>query len=132
MSAKQVKTVALIMAAGRGLRVGGSLPKQYLTFNGRSILEQSIAAFLHHPAVDAVRVVIGSGDEDLYAQTIVSLQSPKLLPPVIGGEERCDSVRLSLESLEEYSPTHVLIHDGARPFVSYDLITRVREALEAS
>lgn len=127
---KSLKIVALIMAAGRGLRIGGPLPKQYQSLRGKSILEQSIMAFLDHSGIDAVRVVIGAGDEQLYAQTTAVLQSPKLLTPIIGGMERSESVRLGLESLESLSPRHVLIHDGARPFTSNDLISRVIETLE--
>jgi 2-C-methyl-D-erythritol 4-phosphate cytidylyltransferase/2-C-methyl-D-erythritol 2,4-cyclodiphosphate synthase len=127
---KSLKIVALIMAAGRGLRIGGPLPKQYQSLRGRSILEHSITAFLDHSGIDAVRVVIAAGDEELYAQTTATLQSPKLLLPIIGGNERSESVRLGLESLEPLFPRHVLIHDGARPFASNDLITRVIEALE--
>lgn len=125
-----IKTIALIVAAGRGLRVGSSKPKQYQLINGRSILEQSIMAFLAHPKVDAIRVVIGSADDEMYQQSISSLTSAKLLPSVSGGDERSDSVRMGLESLESLSPQHILIHDGARPFVSMDLISRVLEGLE--
>lgn len=127
---KNFKTIALIMAAGRGQRVGGPSPKQYLFVRGRSILSQAISAFLEHPDVDGVRVVIGDGDEDLYTQVVSSLRSDKLLPPVVGGAERSVSVRLGLESLEDFSPESVLIHDGARPFVSHGLISRVVQALK--
>lgn len=127
---KKLKTIALIMAAGRGHRVGAPLPKQYMSIKGRSILNQTISAFLNHPDVDAVRVVIGVKDEEIYTQTTSSLKSHKLLPPVIGGDERSVSVRLGLESLEDISPQYVLIHDGARPFVSQGLIARVVQALK--
>jgi len=127
---KNYKTVALIMAAGRGLRVGGPLPKQYIPLKGRSILSQATSAFLDHPDVDAVRVVIGGEDENFYTQAVSSLHSLKLLPPVVGGRERSASVRLGLESLEDFSPENVLIHDGARPFVSRELISRVIQSLE--
>jgi 2-C-methyl-D-erythritol 4-phosphate cytidylyltransferase/2-C-methyl-D-erythritol 2,4-cyclodiphosphate synthase len=98
--------------------------------NGRSILGQSIMAFLDHPKVDAVRVVIGSEDEEIYQQTISHITSSKLLSPVRGGDERSDSVRMGLESLEPLAPHYVLIHDGARPYVSLELISRVLEGLE--
>jgi 2-C-methyl-D-erythritol 4-phosphate cytidylyltransferase/2-C-methyl-D-erythritol 2,4-cyclodiphosphate synthase len=122
---QSLKTIALVMAAGRGQRIGGLLPKQYLSLNGRSILEQSITALLRHSNIDAVRVVIGPGDEDLYAHVTSPLLCPKLLPPVRGGDERTQSVSLGLESLGVFSPQYVLIHDGARPFVSQELISRV-------
>jgi 2-C-methyl-D-erythritol 4-phosphate cytidylyltransferase/2-C-methyl-D-erythritol 2,4-cyclodiphosphate synthase len=124
------KTIALIMAAGRGARAGGALPKQYRSINGRWILEQSISAFLNHPEVDAVRVVIGHQDQELYTQVATSLESSKLMPSVLGGEERQESVRLGLDSLESFSPQTVLIHDGARPFIDSQTISRVIGALE--
>ena len=127
---KNFKTIALIMAAGQGQRVGGPLPKQYLSIRGRSILNQAVSAFLDHPDVDGVRVIIGAGDEDLYTRVTSSLSSHKLLLPVVGGAERSVSVRLGLESLEDFSPEYVLIHDGARPFVSPALISRVVQALK--
>lgn len=129
-SPEKFKTIALIMAAGRGNRVGGALPKQYLSLQGKTILSQAISAFLDHPEVDALRVVIGAEDEDFYSQSISSLRSHKLLPPSVGGTERSESVRLGLESLEDLAPQYVLIHDGARPFVSQELISRVVQALK--
>lgn len=131
LSPKHFKTIALIMAAGCGQRVGGALPKQYLHIKGRSILSQAILAFLNHPDIDAVRVVIGAEDGDFYEQAISSLKNPKLLPSVVGGAERSISVRLGLESLEDFSPQYVLIHDAARPFVSEKLISRVIHAFGA-
>lgn len=130
LSPKHFKTIALIMAAGCGQRVGGALPKQYLHIKGRSILSQAILAFLNHPDIDAVRVVIGAEDGDFYEQAISSLKNPKLLPSVVGGAERSISVRLGLESLEDFSPQYVLIHDAARPFVSEKLISRILQALK--
>lgn len=128
---KSLKIIALIMAGGRGERAGSSLPKQYLPLKGHSILGHSIAAFLHHPDIDAVRVVMRAGDEDLYGQASAHLLCPQLLPPITGGAERRESVYLGLESLEAFSPLHVLIHDGARPFVSQDLISRVIQELKS-
>jgi 2-C-methyl-D-erythritol 4-phosphate cytidylyltransferase / 2-C-methyl-D-erythritol 2,4-cyclodiphosphate synthase len=130
MPPKNFKTIALIMAAGRGQRVGGALPKQYLHIKGRSILSQAISAFLNHPDVDAVRVVIGVNDEGFYTQAISSFNGLKLLPPIVGGAERSVSVRLGLESLEDFLPDNVLIHDGARPFVSQELISKVVQTLK--
>lgn len=93
------------------------------------MLERSIKAFLDNPHIDAVRVVIGPEDDNLYAHVTSRLSCPKLLPPVRGGSERSQSVRLGLESLEDFSPRHVLIHDAARPFASQELISRVMQEL---
>lgn len=119
--------VALIVAAGRGVRVGGDVPKQYRRLAGRAVLHHSACAFLDHPGIGAVRVVIHPDDRALYDQATAGLD---LLAPVPGGTERQDSVRLGLESLSELRPARVLIHDGARPFVSAELIDRTIRALD--
>ncbi|MBT3173187.1 MAG: 2-C-methyl-D-erythritol 4-phosphate cytidylyltransferase, partial [Rhodospirillaceae bacterium] len=124
------RNIALIVAAGRGHRVGGPLPKQYRKLCGRSILSHSVLAFAAHPAVSAVRVVIHPSDEALYQDALSTLDTNKLLSPVNGGATRQDSVRLGLESLAEDAPDAVLIHDGARPLVSGAVIARSLEALQ--
>ncbi|MDX1575086.1 MAG: bifunctional 2-C-methyl-D-erythritol 4-phosphate cytidylyltransferase/2-C-methyl-D-erythritol 2,4-cyclodiphosphate synthase [Kiloniellales bacterium] len=119
--------MALVVAAGRGARFGGTTPKQYLDLAGRPLLRHSLAALSRHPAVDRVRAVIDPDDRALYEAAAEGLD---LLPPVAGGDSRQDSVRLGLESLEEMQPNRVLIHDGARPFVAPALIDRILAALE--
>lgn len=120
------RIVALVVAAGRGRRLGGDIPKQYLDLAGRPVLRHSLAAFATNPQIAAVRAVIHPDDADLYA---AAAQGLAILPPVHGGETRQDSVRLGLESLAELAPDLVLIHDGARPFVDGGTIHRVIAAL---
>jgi 2-C-methyl-D-erythritol 4-phosphate cytidylyltransferase/2-C-methyl-D-erythritol 2,4-cyclodiphosphate synthase len=120
---------ALIVAAGRGERLGGALPKQYLELGGAPMLRHSVAAFAQSPAIGAVRVVIHPDDRALYDDAVAGLD---VLPPVNGGATRQDSARLGLESLVEVNPAKVLIHDGARPFVDQDLIARTLAALEGA
>ncbi|CCG08581.1 bifunctional 2-C-methyl-D-erythritol 4-phosphate cytidylyltransferase/2-C-methyl-D-erythritol 2,4-cyclodiphosphate synthase [Pararhodospirillum photometricum] len=122
-----VKVAALIVAAGRGKRFGGELPKQYLPLGGRPVLRHSLARFAAHPDVALVRAVIHPDDRDLYDAAAHGLTT--LLEPVPGGAERQDSVRLGLESLVEAAPDVVLIHDGARPLIDGALIDRVIAAL---
>lgn len=119
-------TVALIVAAGRGHRAGGGLPKQYRLLAGQSLLRRSCAAFLNHPRIDAVCAVIHPDDTGLYAESVAGLE---LLPPGHGGATRQDSCRNGLESLAELAPERVLIHDAARPFVDKATIDRVLDAL---
>lgn len=126
------KTIALIVAAGRGSRAGAGGPKQYRQLAGETVLFRTIRAFLDHPAIDGVRVIIHADDGDLYVEAIGDLSAhPKLLPPAIGGKERQDSVRLGLESLEREPPSIVLIHDAARPFIDAATISRVIPAAGA-
>ena len=123
------KTTALVVAAGRGLRFGAELPKQYLAVAGRPVLYHGAAAFARHPEVDAVRVVIQPDDRALYDAAVSGLE---LLDPVAGGATRQDSVRLGLESLAPLAPERVLVHDGARPVVDAGVIGRVLAALDES
>jgi 2-C-methyl-D-erythritol 4-phosphate cytidylyltransferase/2-C-methyl-D-erythritol 2,4-cyclodiphosphate synthase len=118
--------VALIVAAGRGTRVGGPLPKQYRSIGGEPMLRRTVQAFRRHPRVSHVRVVIHRGDRPLYDAAMAGLD---LLPPIEGGETRQESVRRGLESLTELAPGQVLIHDGARPFVTSAIIDRVLDGL---
>jgi 2-C-methyl-D-erythritol 4-phosphate cytidylyltransferase/2-C-methyl-D-erythritol 2,4-cyclodiphosphate synthase len=115
--------IALVVAAGRGTRLGASLPKQYLPLAGRPLLRYALETLSSHSGIDAVN----PDDRALYEQAAAGLD---LLPPVAGGAARQDSVRLGLESLERRPPQRVLIHDGARPFLDHATITRVLQALD--
>ena len=117
-----VKCAVIIVAAGRGHRFGGDMPKQYRTVGGRMILARTMGAFCAHPAVSTVRAVIHPDDMPLYKCAAAGLP---VAEPVFGGKTRQDSVRLGLESLKDESPDIVLIHDGARPFVDFGVINRV-------
>jgi len=124
-------TAALIVAAGRGTRAGASgAPKQYQPIGGSPLLRRAIDALIASAAVDRVRVVVGENDEGHYEAA--APRHDKLGPPVIGGDTRQASVRLGLDALASESPARVLIHDAARPFVSQDVIRRVRAALDAA
>ncbi len=119
--------VAIIVASGRGERFGGGRPKQYRPLLGVPLLRHTLNCFAHHPDVTAVRAVIHPHDRALYEEASAGLD---LMPPVTGGETRQDSGRLGLESLVGEPPEKVLIHDGARPVVDADLISRVIRALD--
>lgn len=128
-----VKTAAVIVAAGRGVRAGGGaegdLPKQYRTIGGEAVLTHTLQAFAGHDAVDAVLAVISDADRALYDAASAGLGG-KLRPAAIGGATRQDSVRAGLEALAPAAPERVLVHDAARPFVGAGLISRVVRALD--
>lgn len=115
-------TVAIIVAAGRGTRAGGDLPKQWQLLNGQPVLAHTLAAFAGLPRVlvihpeDRARAEAISGDAQI----------------VEGGATRDASVMNALLALEGRGVAHVLIHDGARPLVSAAVIDRVRGALTFS
>jgi len=120
-------SIALIVAAGAGTRLGGEVPKQYLPLGGRAVLRHSVETFLRHPAVSGVRAVISPEHRALYDDAVAGLP---ILPPVSGGASRQDSVRNGLESLAELRPDRVLIHDAARPFLTADIVDRTLAALD--
>ena len=120
------ETVALVVAAGRGQRFGGPLPKLYAELAGRPVLGHALARLTAHPRIDRVLAVIHPDDRALYDRAATGLELPE---PASGGTSRQDSVRLGLESLAPHAPAVVLIHDGARPFVGAAVIDRVLDAL---
>jgi len=110
-----MKVAVLIVAAGRGHRLGGDLPKQYITLAGKSVLHRTIEAFSQVPYVNLIQTVIHRDDHDLYQQAAGDLA---ILPPVNGGDSRQQSVMKGLQSLGVHEPDLVLIHDAARPFIT--------------
>lgn len=120
---------ALIVAAGRGTRAGGDVPKQYRSVVGDMVLTRTIRAVLAS-RVDVVKVVIHPDDQRLYDQAVCTIDDARLHPPVIGASQRALSVLNGLEGLASAAPDRVLIHDAARPFVASQTIDDLIGALE--
>jgi 2-C-methyl-D-erythritol 4-phosphate cytidylyltransferase/2-C-methyl-D-erythritol 2,4-cyclodiphosphate synthase len=118
---------AVIVAGGSGLRAGGEKPKQYQMIGGKPVIWWTCRAFLDHPGVDHVQVVIGEDHGPMFAECVAGLVLP---PPVTGGSTRQESCRAGVEAVERHRPDKILIHDAARPFVSQDLISHVIAWLE--
>ena len=121
-----MRAFALIVAAGRGSRVGGDIPKQYLPLAGEAVLRHSLRTFASHPAITGTRAVIHGDDRVLYD---AAANGMNVLAPVTGGALRQESVLRGLESLAEHAPDVVLIHDGARPLISAATIGSVLDGL---
>jgi 2-C-methyl-D-erythritol 4-phosphate cytidylyltransferase/2-C-methyl-D-erythritol 2,4-cyclodiphosphate synthase len=126
-----LRTAALIVAAGRGTRAGGPLPKQYAPLGGVAVLARTVEAFVRHPAVVLVQVVIAPEDAPLYHAAVAGVAG-RLLPVAHGGSTRQASVLAGLQALALHAPERVLIHDAVRPFVAADTIARVLAALDHS
>jgi 2-C-methyl-D-erythritol 4-phosphate cytidylyltransferase/2-C-methyl-D-erythritol 2,4-cyclodiphosphate synthase len=120
---------AVIVAAGRGLRAGGDLPKQYRKLAGEPVIRSSLSLFAWHGQIGAVQAVIHPDDRGAYEAAAKGL---RLLPPVSGGASRQASVRAGLEALSARTPDIVLIHDAARPFCSTELVSRAIVACGAT
>jgi len=120
---------AVIVAAGRGLRAGADMPKQFRQIGGAPMIRQSLVTLLEHPEVDVVQPVIHPEDVEMFRSSAFALE---LLPPVFGGATRQASVRAGLEALAPRQPAIVLIHDAARPFASAELFSRAIAAAKQS
>lgn len=117
---------ALIVAAGKGERLGGGVPKQYRPLGGKPVLRWAAEAMARHPAVHQVRVVIGSGQDELAKEALDGVPVGDL---IVGGAERSDSV---LNGLQAIGQGAVLVHDAARPFCPPAIVDRLLAALDGS
>jgi 2-C-methyl-D-erythritol 4-phosphate cytidylyltransferase len=113
----------VVVAAGRGSRVGGDLPKQYLPIGGVPLLLRAVRPFVTHPEVAQVALVLAPGDAEHPPGFLAPLRG-EALTLVAGGRERADSVAAGLRALGA-SCEIVLVHDGARPFVDRAVIDAV-------
>lgn len=120
--------VVIIPAAGRGRRMGGEVPKQYLPLAGQPLLWHTLAALEASPLVGALVLAIHPEDRSFAAALAAGF--PKVRALVAGGEERADSVRAALAATTEADEL-VLIHDAVRPFVPPALLARVVEGARA-
>ena len=120
-----MQVAAVVVAAGRGVRAGGELPKQFRQIGGDTLLRRALLSFVEASDVDLVQPVIRAEDVDLVRALTRDMD---VLAPVFGGATRQASVRAGLEALEPRRPDVVLVHDAARPFASAALITRAISA----
>jgi 2-C-methyl-D-erythritol 4-phosphate cytidylyltransferase/2-C-methyl-D-erythritol 2,4-cyclodiphosphate synthase len=120
------RAAAIIVAAGSGSRLGGQIPKQFMTLGGKPVLRWSVDAMLRCNKIAAIAVVVPPGQE---------YRARAILPPawnihvVAGGATRTDSVRAGLDVLTPVNPDRVLIHDAARPGLTAGVIEELLAAL---
>ena len=120
-----LKTIALIVAAGQGNRVGGDVPKQYRVIAGKTVLAHAHEALASHDAIDGVVVVVAAGQQDL-AQALLGED----VQVVVGADSRRGSVHAGLEAIAAAGGADiVLIHDAARPFLPPVVVDRLLDAL---
>ena len=122
MVKKPNKIKAIIVSAGNGKRVGGDLPKQYLKIDGIPILAKTIQRFHEVDIIDEVIVVISQKHQKYFDKFILPIIQKEVVI-ILGGKTRRESVYEGLKhtDLEDL----VLIHDGARPFITYELIIKI-------
>lgn len=124
------RSAALVVAAGRGIRAGGGLPKQYRSVGGVPILRRTLQNLLDMPFFAAILCVIHPDDAPLYAMASDGLSgTARLLAPVSGGASRQASVRAGVEELASRDFARIAVHDAVRPFATPALFERVLDAL---
>ena len=116
---------AVIVAAGKGLRAGGAVPKQFARWRGKPLVRHSAEALLTQGAASVVVVIPADGEKHAN-EALDGLPIERL---ITGGASRQESVRKALEALAVKPPEHVLIHDAARPDVPAPVTERLRRAL---
>lgn len=131
MASEPLHTVALIPAAGLGLRMGGTVRKQFRPLGGLPLLVHSLRVFQSSPVIDAVVLAVPEADLLSCRTEIVEAHGfTKVTHVVAGGKERQDSVRQALAVVDE-SVHLVVIHDAVRPFVTETMLKQVVEAAKA-
>ncbi len=125
-----MKAAAIVLAAGRGSRMNSGIQKQFMELGGYPLIYYALQVF-EHSSVDEVILVTGKNETDWCRREIVDKYGfCKVRSVVPGGSERYLSVYEGLRAAQE--PDIVLIHDGARPFVTDEIINRtIRSALES-
>lgn len=122
------RCTAIVLAGGQGTRMGTAVQKQYIELCGKPVLYYALHTFQNSGVIDEIILVVGEGQEEYCRQNIVEKYAiTKVSKVVVGGAERYYSV---WNGLQEVSEGYVFIHDGARPFVSGEMIARAYEEVQ--
>jgi 2-C-methyl-D-erythritol 4-phosphate cytidylyltransferase len=122
------KFTAIVLSGGTGKRMNSDIPKQYMMLKDKPVLAHSLLAFEQSP-VDDIVIVCGTGDEDYIIKEFVEKYGLSKVSAVCeGGAERYNSVYNGLKACKDTD--YVLIHDGARPYVSDEIIKRNIEEVQ--
>lgn len=121
--------IAIVLAAGKGTRMGADIPKQFLSIHDKPVLYYSLKAFQDHEDIKEIVLVINKEYQDYCReQILLPYGITKVVRMVEGGAERCDSVYAGLQACNPCE--YVFIHDGARPFLTKDIIDRCTAAVK--
>lgn len=120
---KEIRTTAVVLAAGQGKRMCSNVHKQYLPIKGKPVLYYALKAF-EDSFIDDIVLVVGEGEEDFCQKEILDKYSfGKIRAVVCGGKERYHSVAHGIRRID-WECGYIFIHDGARPFVDEEIIKR--------
>jgi 2-C-methyl-D-erythritol 4-phosphate cytidylyltransferase len=123
-----LRTWAIVVAAGDGVRLQADRPKAFVKLGGRVLLSHSVELLDEHPAVDGIVLVVPEGWEEPATLLADDLAAGKVAAAVTGGATRAESVACGLAAVPDDADL-ILVHDAARPFASAQLVTSVLEAL---
>lgn len=118
--------IAIIFAGGSGIRMGAGIPKQYLEIEGKPVLIHTLELFEEHDEIDKIYLAINADYIEYTEELIEDFQITKVAGIAEGGSSAQDSIYNALRKAREENPgdSIVLIHDGVRPFIDYDVISR--------
>ena len=121
------KVSAIVLSAGKGRRMNSDIAKQYILIGGKPIIYYSIAAF-ENSDVDEIILVTAPGEEDIVRESVVEKYGFKKISRIVaGGKERYHSVFNGLKAIDDTE--YVLIHDGARPMLTPEMISHIIRAI---
>lgn len=123
------KNIAILLAGGKGVRINGALPKQFIKIEDKPMISYSLDTFQRHPLIDEILLVLPLEYIDSINQYIELQNYTKIIGIVSGGLERSDSTKSALSFIQDET-ANLLFHDVARPFLSSALITKIIEKLD--
>lgn len=124
------KNIAIVLAAGQGKRMQSKVHKQYLLMQGKPVIYYTLRAF-EESFIDEIILVVGPGEEEYCQNEIVDkFGFHKVKKIVVGGKERYHSVYQGLCAVSCVKDAYIFIHDGARPFVTSDILQRAYEEVK--
>ncbi|MCG1023912.1 2-C-methyl-D-erythritol 4-phosphate cytidylyltransferase [Sutcliffiella horikoshii] len=110
----------IVLAAGQGKRMKAGKNKQFIELEGKPVINHTLSVFEADPWCSEIKLVINEREKDIFKELLTQYPMLKVKEMIIGGEERQDSVYNGLHSIQ--SAEIVLVHDGARPFISQEVI----------
>ena len=124
--------IAIVFAGGSGVRMGSGIPKQFLEINGKPIIVYTLQLFQYHDKIDKIYLSVLEQYIPYMKMLIEEYRLQKVAQVVAGGETAQDSIYHALKTAESENPgdSIVLIHDGVRPFVSYEVISNNIESVK--
>lgn len=123
------KHTAIVLAAGKGRRMNSAVQKQYLQIHGKPVLFYSLDTFEKCPFIDEIILVTGNGEEAYCQREIVEVYGFQKVKQIVpGGKERYHSVYEGIKAAHDCS--YLYIHDGARPFITQEILKRGKQAAE--